>query len=493
MFKPKNFASPKREKDEQKPNVLPRSLISGLIAAEVLLFLLTIVAMPVYVTSQPLFYKLNYEDKSYYQSWKTSTHAMQSCTDCHVEPGTASYLVHKSKMFYQFYADIFADSEAPLGFSQPPSIKACERCHTRARIQGRNITIPHQKHVYTLEKEYKKYGAVNFALQCTDCHQGLVHGENPKGYNSPSMSLCYRCHNNNVMERLKAGGLKSEIRTISDCRACHQRQIKDKMNPRPELIPATHVSTWRDQDHGKQAVQETAECGMCHNEVLQRGTVKGTSSWSYDWAPKYQGVYRVRTKAKTDEADELRNNSIIVYVDGEMVIPLQSKYAATKEKANPGEPQSDISMPQNNDHIKVLNHAEIKGTAVSNVGEIQRVEISIIELSTCQFRCHRGVPLPHSQQFKVSEEHGKTSREDLNTCLTCHKAKAGALDEKQWCGECHHPPTRQTKVPWIRLHPSIFQVERQVCYNCHTPHECASCHIRGGKRDNPLPVPPPAD
>lgn len=376
MFKPRNIKKIEKVKKQRSAPLLSRQMAIMITAVETLMLVAALIAIPLAYTSEPIFYEKFYSGEFYYQAWAMSTHAEVQCVQCHVEPGFGNYLRFKANATAEFYRNFLVGAQEPQGLDTEPKNVTCERCHSPARIvspSGR-LLIPHQKHVYGIKAK----------LKCIDCHTNLVHRENPRMHNTPSMMICMGCHRKAVpkseKEKVQA---KGDLPT-ADCDNCHlnfkaiKLQDPDYLKSK-DYAPKDHQDFegfWR-KEHGKQAMENKEACVICHAV----------------------GMYSFATSG------------------------------------------------------------------------------------FCSLQCHGGVSLPHTQKFKNSEEHGKISKTNMDICLKCH-------DSKTFCVDCHHPGGKNSRIPWIVLHPRIFKVEKQRCFNCHGPHYCARCHIRAGKPDAPITYPP---
>lgn len=238
MFKPRSIDKIKKEKeDKAKPLIFSRRQVILLLVTDALFLLLALLVIPAYYTSRPIFYEQYYADQSFYQAWKVSTHAQVACTRCHVAPGIGSKARYTANSIFDFYVNYIAGSKEPRRMGPPDNI-SCEQCHSSERIISatQRLIIPHQMHVDKV------------MLKCVDCHKWLVHQENPEGNNTPSMRVCYRCHNNRI--------------ATAKCEACHRNYNPE--NPKG-FVPENHVDTvgWRKQ-HGKTAIDDQEYCNMCH-------------------------------------------------------------------------------------------------------------------------------------------------------------------------------------------------------------------------------------
>lgn len=186
--------------------------------------------IPYYITSQNQYCSTCHAMESYYKTWQNSTHANTNCLACHVEPGWKSGAYHFVRTTREIYTNLVGSTGERSPFYSAPSNALCFTCHTQARdvSASGDLIIPHTKHVNMR------------GLKCIDCHKYLVHFKNPEGKNTPSMTICYKCHD----------GKKAS----KECRACHTKKS----------FPETHKSPDFLSGHGALAQTEGKTCAKCH-------------------------------------------------------------------------------------------------------------------------------------------------------------------------------------------------------------------------------------
>ncbi|MDZ4169225.1 MAG: cytochrome c3 family protein [Coriobacteriia bacterium] len=210
-----------------------RRPIAWVLGAVALLMIVALV-VPIVSVLQPRYYERYPELGARMRHWETSTHSRISCIECHVEPGAGGALSFARDAVPAFYAQLLT-GPSDTNLLSAPSRAACQKCHTTYRKvgPGGDLLIPHRAHVEVL------------GIECTDCHENLVHSFNRRGFNRPEMEGCLeRCHDGDA-----AG---------DECVDCHTRKG----------TPASHRQADWLRQHG--AAAESQECGECH-----------------DWTPNY--------------------------------------------------------------------------------------------------------------------------------------------------------------------------------------------------------------
>lgn len=189
-----------------------------------------VIGIPYYITSQNQYCSTCHSMETYYKTWQNSTHANTACLVCHVEPGFKNQAYHFIRTTRELYTNLVGAGEERSPYYQAPSNAVCFTCHTQYRdiSASGDLIIPHGQHV-------KMQG-----LKCIDCHKYLVHFKNPEGKNTPSMTICYKCHD----------GKKA----TKECRACHTKKA----------YPVSHKDPTFMENHGTMAQTQGKECAKCH-------------------------------------------------------------------------------------------------------------------------------------------------------------------------------------------------------------------------------------
>lgn len=246
-----------------------------ILAAGLSIFFVAVSAGALEITSTPKFCSLCHEMQPEYVTWKASAHANITCTNCHVEPGTANFINHKINSLKQVYYHFTGNYIQPIEISEPIKNEVCLQCHTtwrRVNAPG-DIKFPHQQHL--AEK-----------LNCVDCHSGVVHGNiEPNGfttatdYNSwtPGVGKAYMQPRFTNVQMEQCIDCHQSRDVPVTCNTCHTKLIK----------PASHLKSDWLQKHGPQAEEGFQACDQCHSK---------TGSWVHNSDdPGVQGYIRNNT------------------------------------------------------------------------------------------------------------------------------------------------------------------------------------------------------
>lgn len=208
-------------------------------------------------------------------SWRVSTHARISCTQCHVEPEARGVATFWARSIPAFYSQVVVGPKRANVLSVPGR-RACQKCHTtyrRVSASG-DLLIPHRAHVEVL------------GVGCATCHKDLVHSNNRQGFNQPEMETCLtechdgdkatdkcaKCHTGKQVPRThrEAGWLQAhgELSEKVDCGTCHA-WTPDYCRECHEKRPASHVGNWK-KDHQVPAKKRGEKgCVFCHEGGAQ--------------------------------------------------------------------------------------------------------------------------------------------------------------------------------------------------------------------------------
>lgn len=193
------------------------------------------ISVPMYITTRNQYCSTCHAMEQYYSSWEHSTHAYADCVGCHVAPGLANDVSHVYRSTREVYTNLISSPQHSANFTLPTN-EICFSCHTEYRTisASGDLLIPHKQHVKLRN------------LQCVNCHRYLVHYKNPEGKNTPSMTICYKCHNG--------------VQAPKDCKTCHTKKS----------FPDSHKAADWYEVHGGLAKSQGKECAKCHG-----------------WTPKY--------------------------------------------------------------------------------------------------------------------------------------------------------------------------------------------------------------
>ncbi len=241
-----------------------RLTIIGILAVALLL-----TVVPLYSTRQPAYYNNFNGTKSYYQTWKSSTHEKMDCAECHIEPGFDNLALFKAKSVGEYYLKYVAPKK--VNIFDRPTRKACQQCHTTYRVVSASgdLLIPHRAHIEVLK------------MSCSDCHRALVHTQNTRGVNTPQMKMCLKCHDgrkasaqckschtekaypesHRAKDWIKVHSERAEDKSCAKCHAWTPDFCKECHSKKPE----SHAGNWK-KLHAKPAKENSKRCMICHKK-----------------------------------------------------------------------------------------------------------------------------------------------------------------------------------------------------------------------------------
>lgn len=189
-----------------------------------------VLGIPYYITSQNQYCSTCHAMEPYYKSWQTSTHSNTDCLACHTEPGWQSAAMHLVRTTREIYTNLVGIGGERSPYYAAPTNNVCLACHTQFRevSASGDLRIPHNSHVKMR------------VLTCVVCHRYLVHFKNPEGKNTPSMTICNKCHDG--------------TRVTKECKVCHTKKSFPESHGDPNFIAG----------HGELAQTSGKECAKCH-------------------------------------------------------------------------------------------------------------------------------------------------------------------------------------------------------------------------------------
>jgi nitrate/TMAO reductase-like tetraheme cytochrome c subunit len=212
---------------------LGKVAIVGLVAGGILTFI------GLQYSAKPEFCTVCHYMDPFYDSWKTSSHKMVPCVECHYPPSVGEELKGKLKAvtsFVQYFTGVYGKSRPWVEISDNSCLR--EGCHNRRLLLGREnfgrILFDHTPHLSEIKRGIK--------LRCTSCHSQIVQGK----HMTVTTSTCFLCHFKRV-----AGE-----KTLDDCNTCHGAP----------LSPVQYLGVKFDHS---EALKRGVECRNCHMNVTQ--------------------------------------------------------------------------------------------------------------------------------------------------------------------------------------------------------------------------------
>ncbi len=229
-----------------RPRARRRLAIAAAIAVAVALLLLGADRL----TSSPALCAACHEMAPRAAAWKTSPHVRVACVSCHVSPhpwyALPQALYDRGRLLGRDVAKHFAGGFTVPVDSRPPGVApmpdaVCLQCHdpNRKPTAGLGILIDHPKHA-------KRNGS------CVSCHVTVAHPSPSRGTALSFMGQCFTCH-----------GSGKGAKAPATCTLCHPSDF--------QLLPASHKTSQWKRGHGKVALTDPRQCGMCHAKTFCDG------------------------------------------------------------------------------------------------------------------------------------------------------------------------------------------------------------------------------
>ena len=272
---------PPEPKKKKKKKILRIVLIAAV--ALVIVFVAAIE-----MTSTSSFCSSCHYMKSFYQSWKTSSHGKIECKVCHYPPGIRNTIRAKIEglvMVGRYWTKLYLKSK-PWAEIQDESCLQ-KGCHDRRLLEGqvkfKTVVFDHKAHFADLKRGKQ--------LRCTTCHSQMVQGEHitvteaacfichfKKTENSPQVSACANCHKK---ETLTAPQSRYNHTVVFErdfkCDKCHsQVVVGDGAVPRENCFKC-HFEKERLDKYGDTTVihdmhiaRNKIECTQCHLAIQHK-------------------------------------------------------------------------------------------------------------------------------------------------------------------------------------------------------------------------------
>ena len=359
-------------------------------------------------TSQPLLCYACHEMRYEYRTWSQSGHKNVNCEVCHVHPSIPGMVSAKVKGLGMVIKHITTPQERlerTVITAEVPDLR-CLLCHKDIRqketMNYHSLKITHRMH---LDRGY----------HCTDCHANLVHGGNAPAKNTPTMEVCFKCHDGKAAP--------------NNCSLCHS-QLGEIRAPlyNPEWV----------QEH-KRNIQDTGldRCQTCHQHDFCTSCHRTGNPHGTDWLDQH----------RTAGADP------------------KPCYQCHGEPTPTGEPKFCKDC-----HQARREHTEVGWVTDAHQQEYRR------QPETC-WRCHQSdfcsdchsIYKPHGSGWIAQHPAQATAKPD--SCKTCH--------EEQFCTSCHRqevPENHKDAQRWLKAHRLEVDVNGKGCSVCHTPDFCQACH-----------------
>ena len=223
----------------QNPRFIRTAKRFGKITIVGLVALVMLIYIGLQYSAKPEFCTFCHYMDPYYDSWKTSSHSMVPCVECHYPPSVEQELKGKVKAvasFVQYFTGVYGKGRPWVEIADGSCLR--EGCHNRRLLSGRenfgNILFDHTPHLLEMRRGKK--------LKCTSCHSQIVQGE----HMTVTQSTCFLCHFKRVPGE----------KTLDDCNMCHGAP----------LSPVQYLGVKFDHS---EALKRGVECRKCHMNVIQ--------------------------------------------------------------------------------------------------------------------------------------------------------------------------------------------------------------------------------
>jgi len=221
-----------------------------------------------------------------------------ACADCHTR-GDGVHVHPDHETCARCHA-------AEVGLANAPRMEDCTGCHQgspRLRVRRRLITgkldFQHDQHLRDVKGK---------PIKCEDCHKQSAKANGYEDHPAPRVESCVSCHDDSDRVRYemrmricenchrdKAASLtalaprshlpaterpldhtlafrrdhaEAAARGAQRCAVCHVQMSGNPKDACDEchqrMVPADHRITWRELDHGPEAVADRTRCATCH-------------------------------------------------------------------------------------------------------------------------------------------------------------------------------------------------------------------------------------
>lgn len=240
-------------------------LVSGL-----LIFIGVATVGAIQITMEPDFCQSCHEMRPEYYTWQVTSHRQFRCTECHIEPGLASLLIHKISAVKEVYLHFTGTYPRPIKMENPIPNITCKKCHSPGNRQftvSGDLIIPHDRH------DAK-------GVYCVDCHSGVAHGEIAK--RKVTTRIQFLAWNETVAREQTDGKLaKPKMNTCLECHTKRNVTTRCEACHKTIAIPTNHEQEDWWYQHGRLAMKDIDYCNKCHSFSLQ--TQEGTKVSTRDY------------------------------------------------------------------------------------------------------------------------------------------------------------------------------------------------------------------
>ena len=331
-----------------------------------------------------------------------------------------------------------------------------------------------------------------FFSECSACHAGIT-GEDPmEAY--PDPSVCTACHNGNtapLVEWEKPEQRQSNLRFTHlphefGCAFCHQPGGPDDVENLAYPEPATCLGC-----HAPEAPEHLAAFGSCETCHVPVGSsrlpadaaLSFPSPGTHAESDFLTGHGRLATDFSAGCSVCHDRSSCLTCHGGFTQLP-----AAILAIPNPAEegPRGVVTARSGPGGFHPAGFA----TSHAVEAELGQPECTSCHAESSCLQCHDGLESSGFHPLNFMASHGPEAYGRMSDCTSCHNSEA-------FCRECHLnlglegrggvvAPFHDNQALWLLSHPQAARQDLESCVSCHRQTDCLRCHsARSGLGINP--------
>lgn len=258
------------------------------IAAIAAILLIIVFVATVEMTSTSSFCASCHYMKSFYDSWKTSSHGKFECKVCHYPPGIRNTIRAKIEglvMVGRYWTKLYLKGKTWAEIQDESCLQ--KGCHDRRLLEGpvdfKTVAFDHKAHFADLKRGKQ--------LRCTSCHSQIVQGEHitvtesscflchfKKTESAPHVGVCVNCHKK---DKLTLPQTRFNHAVVFDkgftCEKCHSQVVLgDGAVPRENCFKChsdkERLDKYGDTTvmHDRHIAKNKIECTQCHMAIQHK-------------------------------------------------------------------------------------------------------------------------------------------------------------------------------------------------------------------------------
>jgi hypothetical protein len=331
-------------------------------------------------------------------------------------------------------------------------------------------SFPHERH------------SVFFA-DCSACHSAASTGE---GALFPEAGFCSACHDGSTAPAIdwtppepRASNLIFEHSLHGfGCATCHlpggEEDLSQMAIPQPEICLGCHVP-------GAENHLSVEECSFCHVPAVNSGLDQARitafpappSHGVADFAVSHGPAAAAGAESCATCHDQ---TSCTTCHGGASHVP-----QAVLDLPSPG-PEGPRGVPISGGAGAGYHPAGFASehSAAASSGQVSCTTCH--SENTCM-ECHDGFSSPSFHPLNFMASHGAEAYGRVSDCTSCHNSEA-------FCRECHLgsgikgdgsmvAPYHDDQALWVLSHPQAARQDLESCVSCHRQNDCLRCHSAG--------------